>query len=136
MSKIWLTKSLESALSEPPSTVNMFIGAKHLWNIHERSFIIFFYITLRRNGLENVSLIEILNLGGFCKHIDWRRQISCSGLWEFAVYYSNVIILKTKTFCQFFVPIIKSPSDFKHFRKKYHRDSWFISDIIDCQKPG
>ena len=30
MSKIWLTKSLESALSEPPSTVNMFIGAKHL----------------------------------------------------------------------------------------------------------
>ena len=30
MSKAWLNHSLEIAVSEPPSTVNVLMGAKHL----------------------------------------------------------------------------------------------------------
>ena len=42
MSKPWLNHSLKSAVSEDPLTVNMFNGPKHLWNLHESTFIIFF----------------------------------------------------------------------------------------------
>ena len=38
---------------------------KHLWNLHESSFIIFF-TTLRENDLENVSLSDTQNLRGVC----------------------------------------------------------------------
>ena len=37
-----LKNSLESNVSEAPSTVNLLLGAKHLWNLHESTFIIFF----------------------------------------------------------------------------------------------
>ena len=55
LSKTWLDHSLKSAVSEGPLTVNMLKGPKHLQNMHESTFIIFF-ITLRGNDLENVSL--------------------------------------------------------------------------------
>ena len=34
--------SVESTVSEPASTVSMLKGAKHLWNLHDDTFIIFF----------------------------------------------------------------------------------------------
>ena len=43
ISKTWLKNSLDSTVSEPPSTANMLMGAKHLWNPHDSNFIIFFH---------------------------------------------------------------------------------------------
>ena len=43
LSKTWFNHSLESAISEPPSTVNVLMGAKNLWNLHRSTFAIFFY---------------------------------------------------------------------------------------------
>ena len=40
--KTWLNHSLESAVWEPPSTVSVLMGDKHLWNLDESTFIIFF----------------------------------------------------------------------------------------------
>ena len=42
LSKTWLSHSLENIVSEPPSTVNVLMGAKHLWNL--------------QNDLQNISL--------------------------------------------------------------------------------
>ena len=40
--KFWLDRSLNSVVSEDPSTFNMLKSPKHLWNLHESTFIIFF----------------------------------------------------------------------------------------------
>ena len=40
--KTWLDHSLKSAVSEHPFAVNMLKDPKHLWNLHESTFIIFF----------------------------------------------------------------------------------------------
>ena len=50
--------------------------------------------------------------------MECRLQVSCSGLWEFAVPYSNLVILKRKNFSQFFIPFKQSPSDFEQFQTK------------------
>ena len=42
LSKTWLNHSLKTTISEDPLAVNMWKGPKHLWNHHERSFIIHF----------------------------------------------------------------------------------------------
>ena len=42
LSMTWLNHSLESAVSEHPFTVNMLVNPKHLWNLHHRTFKIFF----------------------------------------------------------------------------------------------
>ena len=42
LSKFWLDRSLNSVVSEDPSTFNMLKSPKHLWNLHESTFIIFF----------------------------------------------------------------------------------------------
>ena len=42
LSKTWLNHSLKSYVSEPPSTFNMLMDDKHLWKLHESTFIIFF----------------------------------------------------------------------------------------------
>ena len=56
--KTWLDHSLKSAISEHPSSVNMLNGPKHLRNLNEGIFIRF-STTLKRNDLENISLIEV-----------------------------------------------------------------------------
>ena len=40
--KTWVNDSIKSAVSEHPLTVNMLKGPKHLGNLHEKTFIIFF----------------------------------------------------------------------------------------------
>ena len=44
------------------------------------------------------------------------------------------LFLKPKAFCNIFVPLLKSTSNFKHFEKKDGCDSYFISEITDCQR--
>ena len=69
--KMWLDIFLNSALSKHPSTVNMLKRPKHLWSLHESTFIIF-YFTFRETDLENVSLSDMWNLKTICHHIDRR----------------------------------------------------------------
>ena len=83
-----------------------------------RALLSSFFITLRGNNLENISLIEVWNHAGVCEHIDWRLQVSCSGLREFAVPNSNDIILKANTFFSVFCPIEGIYIKFKTFWKK------------------
>ena len=71
----------------------------------EHFYLFFFLIRMRGNDFQNISLIEIWNLSSVCEHIDSRWQVSCSGLWEFAVPYSNAIVLKTKNFAPVFCSI-------------------------------
>ena len=44
--------------------------------------------------------------------------------------------LKPKTFSDFFVPFLECASNVKHFGKNDHRHSYFISEIIECQRLG
>ena len=69
--KMWLDIFLNSALSKHPSTVNMLKRPKHLWSLHESTFIIF-YFTFRETDSENVSLSDMWNLKTICDHIDCR----------------------------------------------------------------
>ena len=41
--KTWLDHSLKNNVSEHPLTVNMLNSTKHLYNLHESTFIIFFH---------------------------------------------------------------------------------------------
>ena len=67
--KLWLDHSPRIGVSECPLAVNMLKGLKHLWTLHESTFIIFFVI-LMGNDLQNISLIEVWNLRGVSSHID------------------------------------------------------------------
>ena len=60
LSKSSLKYFLESKVSEPPSKVNMLVGAKHLWNLHESTFIISFDHS-EGNIWQNISFIELWN---------------------------------------------------------------------------
>ena len=71
--KTRLDKCLKSPVSEHRSTVNMLKGHKHHWNVRGSTFI-YFFITLSKIKLENVSLSEIWNLRTVCYHIHWRSQ--------------------------------------------------------------
>ena len=42
---------------------------------------------------------------------------------------------KHKTFSPFFVRFLESRSNFKHFERKYIRQSLCIFEVTDCQKP-
>ena len=44
--------------------------------------------------------------------------------------------LKPTIFSDFFVPLLESTSNFKHFEKKDDRHSYFISEIKECERLG
>ena len=69
-----------------PNTCKIFI----------RELLPYFFVTVRWNNFENISLIEVWNYRIVCQHMDCRLQVSCPGLCEFAVPYSNSFVLKTK----------------------------------------
>ena len=41
-----------------------------------------------------------------------------------------------KIFAQFFSPFPQSAKIFEYFEEKEKRQRWFVSEIIDCKKPG
>ena len=47
-----------------------------------------------------------------------------------------MLSLKPKTFSDSFVPFPKYASNLKHFQKKDHGHSYFISEITDCERLG
>ena len=75
LSKIWLNHSLESDISEPPSTFDMLMGDRHVWKLHESSFIIFFD---HSEGKKFAKYLPywIWNLRRVFEHIDCRWEVS------------------------------------------------------------
>ena len=70
-------------------------------NLHESTSIISFDHS-EGEWVGKLLPLEIWNLRGVYEHIEFGWQLSCSELWEFAVSYSNEIILKKKkTFSDF-----------------------------------
>ena len=61
--------------------------------------------------------------------MDCPLQVPSSRLWEFAVPYSNPILLNKKTFSRFFIPFMESPANVEHFQRKEHPHSSCISQI-------
>ena len=61
LSKAWLNHSLESAVSEPPSTVNVLMGLAPM-----RALLSYFSITLMGNDSQNISFIQSWNLRCVC----------------------------------------------------------------------
>ena len=55
---------LKNTVSENPLTLNMLKGTKILQNLHEGTFVIFFFMTLRETDSEIVSLSDMLTLTG------------------------------------------------------------------------
>ena len=55
LSKTWLDLSVENAVSEHLSTVNMLTGPKHIWNLHESTFIEFFRLSEEKWFRKNLS---------------------------------------------------------------------------------
>ena len=43
---------------------------------------------------------------------------------------------KQKTFAEFFITFMESPSNFTHFQKKEDSHSQYISEISDCVRVG
>ena len=43
---------------------------------------------------------------------------------------------KPKTFSDFLNIFLESTSNFKHFENKVDRHSYFITEIIGCERPG
>ena len=77
-----------------------------------------FFITLRRNYSENISMIEVWNDRVVCWDVDCQLQVSCSGEWEFAVLYSNPVILETKPILPVFYSIDGISIKFWEFSKE------------------
>ena len=50
--------------------------------------------------------------------MDCRLQVACSGLWDFALPYSDPVILKTKNTCSVFYSIYGISITFRTFSKK------------------
>ena len=50
--------------------------------------------------------------------MEYRLQVACSGLWEFALPYSNLVILKRKNTCSVFYSIYGISITFRTFSKK------------------
>ena len=98
----------QSTCSTVPNTSKIFM----------RVLLAYFFITLTRNDLENIFIIEVWNDRVLCELMGCGLQVSCSGLWEFTVPYSNPVMLKIKRFSLFFIPFMESPSSFKYIQKK------------------
>ena len=119
LSKTWLGHSLKYTVSEHPLTVNTLKGPKHLWNLHESTFIIFF-ISLMGNDFENMSLNDI-----------WILEVFVNT----STAMTSILFINAKIFCSllkrkylknnshFFVPFLKYSENVKHFQKKEDRHS-------------
>ena len=61
----WFDKCLKSPISEHPLTLNMLKSSKHWLNMHDSTFIIFFYQS-GRNIVGNISVSDISILKIVC----------------------------------------------------------------------
>ena len=78
---------------------------------------------MRRNDLENISLIEVWKIGLFVNtrtaHYKYPVTDCENLLFPIQIQLSE----KQKRLYQFFIPFVESPSNFEHFQKKEDRHS-------------
>ena len=116
--KAWVDHSLKSAVSEHHLALK---SPKHLWNLYRSTFIIFFDHSVSKWFAKYLPYWILKSWG--CLLIHWLPMTSillgivriCCSLFKWNY------LKKRKTFSQFFVASMKSPANFKHFRK-----------IVDC----
>ena len=88
-----------------------------------RAILPYFFITVRRNNLENISLIEVWNHRVFVNRRtpDYKYRVpDCETLpLPIQIMFSS----KQKTFSRFFIPFTESRSNLKYFPKNEDRHS-------------
>ena len=55
---------------------------------------------------------------------------------KFAQQVQAPLSQKKKTFCQFFIELLKCACNLEHFEKKDEYPGLIISDIMDCERGG
>ena len=89
-----------------------------------RLILSYFFITLRRNDSQNISLIINYDiLGAFVNTVSANDQHPVQDCENLQFPIQMQLSSKQKSFSQFFDPFMESPSPFKHFRKKDDRHS-------------
>ena len=116
------------------STVNMLVGHKHLWSLHESTFSKLSCIS-ERDWLRKSLLLVIFELSRLCvKTLTAGDKYSLCTIWNLQDLIQMHISKKGKTFCGIFSRFFKFTSNFRHFKKKDGSYSLCISKITDCQR--
>ena len=122
LSKTWSRHCLKSVVSEYPSKVNMLKGPKHLWNLHEIYFIIFFHHSEEKLFLKYLPYWSLKSQGFLLTH--WLPITSILfRILRICPSHSNADILKKETFSDYFVPLMESTSYFKDLQQRKDRHS-------------
>ena len=133
--KTALHKCLNGNVSWHPSTVNVLNGGKSLWNVHDRTFMTFFYQD-EPNWVGRPLSYWYVNSYKSLFNIVCRSQVFSSLYFYLQALYQMQLSKKLKAFSGFFSPFSKSSSNFEHFEKKDEIHSQCIYEIIDCQRYG
>ena len=129
--KNWLEHSLKSSVSKQALALNMWKRPKHLQNLNERAFIMFFHQLIWK--MSPLVLRKILGVFVNISTADDKYRVQyCENL---PVPIQMQLSQNRKNVSQFFVPFLKSTSNFQHFGRKDDRHSWCICEITDCEKP-
>ena len=131
--KTCLYKCLKIPVSEHPSTVNMLKSLKNCLNLHD-SFI--YYIFSSFSGklswkMSPLVIYEIFVL--FVNTLTAKNKYFLCNSGNLQELVQMQLSKKQYTFSEFFAPILKSMSNFKHFEEKDDPLSWCISQVTDCE---
>ena len=77
---------------------------------------------------------EILTL--FVNTLTAHNKYSRCNVHNFAQQVKTPLSQKEKTFCQFFIEILKCAFNLEHFEKKDEYPSLIFSGIMDCERGG
>ena len=128
-----LHKCLNSTVSKHPSTVNKLNGPKHLWNVHENTFITFPCHSEQKWLGKPLSCWYLNSYESFLKH--WLPITSILFvIFEICSYYIKCSYLKKKVYFSIFLYIFESFINFWTFWKKDDIHSQCIFEIIDPQR--
>ena len=115
LSKTWLHHSLKCVVSEHLVTVKMLKGPKHLRNLHESTFTIFFR-TLMSCKVSPIVKFEIFRLSVNTLIADDKYPVrDCKNI-QFSIQMQ--LCQKRNTFSQYFVLLGEFTANFKRFEKK------------------
>ena len=117
LSKTRLVNSLKSAVPEHPSTVNMLKGSKHLWNLHETTFIIFFHYSEGEIIWKASPLLKFEMIGVFVKTWTADYKYPLSDFANFSFPIQMKLSEQSKRISQFFVQLMESTFNLSIFKK-------------------
>ena len=132
-SEKWLAKCLKTRVSENPSASNMVNLAKHSWNQHRSTIIIFTNHCQRKMSWKRSPLLtgKILGL----------LVYTLAGDEMYLVLHRNNLMIaiqmqlsqKKKNFFSIFGPFFKSIWNFERFEKKDNPHRFCVSEITDSK---